>query len=208
MCYLALARTQNNRTPQFISSTFSMASPDTQRKLPYLPPETWSKILAELSYHRYFRDFVHLWNQYRRVSSVFKSEIERTLIHHHLKEPTIYLKLIPMLSALFSQALAKSTKTSPEEMMETDEYEHIEFAHGSDIMGSLKLYQLSPNENEITFRYQDLSIEEEWPKFEHLYGKLMLRPHSMLMHTTLQHLPAQVEWVKRNEQVTLSLTFD
>ncbi len=185
-----------------------MASPDIQRKLPYLPPETWSKILAEVSYHRDFREFVHLWTQYRRVSSVFKSEIERTLIHQHQNKPTIYLRLIPMLSALFSQALAKSTNMSAEEMTETDEYEYIEIAHSSDPLVPLRFYQLSPNENEITFRYQNLSIEEEWPKAEHLYGKVMLRPHAMLMHTTLQHLPAQVEWVNRNEQVTLSLTFD
>ena len=185
-----------------------MAPPDTQRTLPSLSPEMWSNILAEVSHPRDFRKFVHLWTRYRCGSSVFRSEIDRTLIHQHLKAPTIYLKLILMLSALFSQTLAKSTKTSPKEMMETGEHEYIELAHGSDMMVDLRFYQLSPNENEITRIYQDLSIEEEWPNFEHLYGKVLLRPHSMLMHTIFQHLPTQVEWVNHNEQVTRTLTFN
>ncbi len=36
----------------------------------------------------------------------------------------------------------------------------------------------------------------------------MIRPLAMWTHPTLQHLPAQVEWINRNERVTLSLTFD
>ena len=182
-----------------------MASPHTERTLPYLPREIWSKILAEVSYHRDFRELAYVWTQYRRVSSVFKSEIERTLIQQHLKRPTIYVKLLPMLSAL----IFNSTKTSPEEMIETDGYEHIELVHSCDVLVPLRFHQLSANENEITFRYHHIDAEPDgWPNFEHLSDEVMLRPFSMFMHSTLQHLPVQVEWVNRNEQVTLSLTFD
>ena len=180
-----------------------MASPETKRKLPYLPPEILTKIFAEASNHRDYSEFVQLWTQCRHASSVFKSEIKRTLIHQHLKKPTIYVRLMPILSALvFGPA---------EETGEISEYECIDLVHNSEISPlPLKFYQLSPNQNEITFRYQDYpghEVSGEWPKFDHLSGKVMLRPHTMFMHTTAQHLPAQVEWVNRNGQVTLSLTF-
>ncbi|KAK0511837.1 hypothetical protein JMJ35_005687 [Cladonia borealis] len=178
-----------------------MASPETKRKLPYLPPEILTKIFAEASNHRDYSEFVQLWTQCRHASSVFKSEIERTLIHQHLKKPTIHVKLMPILSALvFGPA---------EEAREISEYEYIDLVHSSDISLPLEFHQLSPNENEITFKYQRYRWEgEEWPDFDHLSGKVMLRPHTIFMHTTLQHLPAQTEWVNRDGKVTLSLTFD
>ena len=186
-----------------------MASPDIERKLPYLPPETWCRIIAEVSKHHDYREFVHLWTQYRHVSSVFKSEIEKTLIDQHIKKPTIHLDLFAVLSNLFNQELVKTGKMSEEEMMEPDIYGVLELAHGSVVWLPCRFHQLSPNEKEITFRYQDDSAEiYEWPKFEYLSGKVMLRPAVMLMHTTCQHLPVQIEWVNRNERITLSLTFD
>ena len=186
-----------------------MASPDTERKLPYLPAEIWSKILAEVSKHHNYREFVPVWTQYRHVSSVFKNEIEKTFIDHHLKKPTIYVDPFAVLSDLFNQELVKAGKMSEEEMMEPDIYGVVELAHSTVVRLPCKFHQLSPDENETTFRYQDESIEtDEWPKFEHLSGKVMLRPASLLVHTTCQHLPVQIEWINRNEQVTLSLTFN
>lgn len=186
-----------------------MASLDTERKLPYLPPETWCKILAEVSKFHDHREFVHLWTQLRHVSSVFKSEIENTLIDQHLKKPTIHIDLFAALSALFNQELVKAGKMSEEEMMEPDIYGWVELAHSSVVWLPLRFHQLSSNENDITFRYGGVSTEsDEWPKFEYLSGKVMLRPLPMSLQTTLQHLPVQIEWVNRNEQVALSLTFD
>ena len=93
--------------------------------------------------------------------------------------------------------------------MHPDVYGVVELAHSSVVWLPLRFQQLSPNENEITFRYEEVSTEsDEWPKLENLSGKVMLRPLTMLMHTTCQHLPVQSEWVNRNEQVTLTLTFD
>ena len=180
-----------------------MASPDTERELPYLPTEIWSMILIEVSKHHDYMEFVHLWTQYRRVSSMFKREIEKTLIDQHLKKPTIYVDLA-VLSILFNQALVKAGKMSEEEMMEPDISGVV-----TAICVPLTFHALAPEENEITFRYQDKSTEtDEWPIWEYLSGRMMLRPKPMLMHTTCQHLPVQIEWVNRNEQVTLSLTFD
>ena len=107
---------------------------------------------------------------------------------------------MPILSALvFGPAY---------ETGEMSEYECIDLVHSSEISPlPLKFYHLSPNENEITFRYQGFTRGEEWPKPDHLSGKLMLRP-SVSKNTTAQHLPAQAEWVNRNEKVSLSLTFD
>ena len=179
-----------------------MTSAETKTKLHYLPPEILTKIFAKASNHRDYREFVQLWTQCRRASSVFKREIERTLIHQHLRKPTMHVSLMPILSALvFGPAY---------EMGEMSEHECIDLVHSSEISSLLlKFHQLSPNENEITYRYQRCLWEgEEWPDFDHLSGRLMLRPSTMSMHTTLQHLPVQAEWVNRNEKVSLSLTFD
>ena len=181
-----------------------MASPHSERKLPYLPAEIWSKIRAEVSKHDDFREFVALWTQYRRVSSVLKSEIEKTLIDQHLKKPTIYVDPFVAVSHLLNQESFKAGKMSEEEMMEPDIY-----GVPTAVCLALTFYALAPEENEITFQYQGESIEtDEWPNLEYLSGRMMLRPNSMLMHTTCQHLPVQIEWINRNEQVTLSLTFD
>ena len=93
---------------------------------------------------------------------------------------------MPILSALvFGPAY---------ETGEMSEYECIYLVHSSEISSLLlKFHQLSPNENEITFRYQRYLCEgEEWPYFDHLSGKVMLRP-SMYKNTTAQHLPTQAE---------------
>ena len=186
-----------------------MASPDAERKLPSLPPETWCKIIAEVTEYHDYKEFDYLWTQYRHVSSVFKSEIEKTLIDQHLKMAAIYLDLFAVLSDLFNQALVKAGKMSEEERMEPDIYGVVELAHSSVVWLPCKFHRLSPNEKEITFRYQDASLEtNEWPQFEYLAGKVMLRPVSMLWHPTCQHLPVQIEWINRNERVSLSLTFD
>ena len=182
---------------------FSIASPDTERELPYLPPEILSKILPQVSNLHDYREFVHLWTQYRHVSSVFKNEIEKALIDQHLTKPTIYIDILAVLSDLFTQASVKEGELSEEERMKPELY------HISVVCLSCKFHQLSPSGKEITFRYQELSIEEDGlPKYEYLSGKVMLRPASMWMHTTRQHLPVQIEWINRNKRVTLSLTFD
>ena len=186
-----------------------MASPETESKLPYLPPEIWSKIFAEVSNHSDYTEFVRLWTQHRRVSSAFKSEIERTLIHQYLKKPIINVQLMPMLSALGAQRV-ECTDTSAEKKMGIDDCEDIEEAHRSEILVILKFHQLSPNENEITFKYQDPCTRPvDWSKLEHLNGTVMLRPLKLLMNTTIQNLPAQVEWLIHSEgRLSLSLTFD
>ena len=132
---------------------------------------------------------------------MFKRETGRTLIHQHLKKPTIHVNLIPIISALVCGPAYETGEMS--------EYECIDLVHSSEISSLLlKFHQLSPNENEITFRYQRYLWEgEEWPDFDHLSGKVMLRP-SMSKNTTTQHLPVQAKWVNRDGRVTLSLTFD
>ena len=189
-----------------------MASPGTERKLPSLPAEIWHKIIAEVSKFHDYGEFIHLWTQYRHVSSVFMSETEKALIDQHLKKPTMYVDLFAVLSALFNQELVKSGKMSEEKMLEPDIYGVIELAHSSVIWLPLTFYQLSTTNNkDITFRYEggDVSpTSDQWPKFSHLSGKVMLQPLEMGLQTTPHHLPVQVEWVNRNEQVALSLTFD
>ena len=171
-----------------------MASPGTERKLPSLPAEIWHKIIVEVSKFHDYREFIHLWTQYRHVSSLFKSETEKALIDQHLKKPTIYIDLFAVLSNLFNQELVKSGKISEEQMLEPDIYGVVELAHSPVVWLPCKFHQLSPNEKEITLRYQDASLEtDEWPKFEYLSGKVMLRPASMLWHTTCRHLPVQIE---------------
>lgn len=184
-------------------SGLSMASPDIERELPYLPPEILSKILPQVSNLQDYGEFVHLWTQYRHVSSVFKSEIEKAIIDQHLKKPAIYIDPFTVLSDLFNQALVKEGKMSEKERMKPELY------HSSVVYLSCKFHQLSPSGKEITFRYQDWSIETDgWPEFEYLSGKVMLRQATMWMHPTRQHLPVQIEWINRNKRVTLSLTFD
>ena len=188
-----------------------MVSRDIERKLPHLPAEIWSKILAELSIHRDYGEFVHLWTHYRHVSSIFKNEVEKNTISqtNHYSTPTIYLPLSAMLTDLLDQEIFKASNMSAEEMMEKDKWETWELADTGIGRLPLRFHQLSPNKNEITFIYKDVSIETDgWPEFEHLCGKSMIRPLTMWAHPTLQHLPAQVEWINRNERVTLSLTFD
>ena len=156
-----------------------------------------------------YRDFVDLWTRYRHVSSVFKSEIEQALIDQHLKKPAIYIDLFAVLDDLSSQALVKVGKLSEEERMEPDIYGSVELAPGSVVRLPCKFHQFSPNKKEITFQYEDESSEtDEWPTFEYLSGKVMLRTATMSMHTACQHLPVQIEWTNRNERVILSLTFD
>ncbi len=131
-----------------------MAPPDIARKLPHLPAETWSKILAELSNHRHYGEFVHLWTHYRRVSSLFKSEIEKNLNRQERKRPTIYLHLTAMLTDLLDQEMFKASGMSAEEMMEIDKREKVELVDSGVGRLPLRFHQLSPNKNEITFRYQ------------------------------------------------------
>ena len=186
-----------------------MASPETESKLPYLPPEIWSKIFAEVSNHSDYTEFVRLWTQHRRVSSAFKSEIERTLIHQYLEKPIINVQLMPMLSALSAQG-AECTDESAEKRWEADGCEAVDQGFQSEIFVSLKFHQLSPNENEITFKYEAPRTEPvDWSNLVYYHGTVMLRPLKLLMNTTIQNLPAQVEWLVNSEvRLSLILTFD
>lgn len=184
-----------------------MASPATGRKLPYLPPEIWGKIFAEVSRYHTYKGFVQLWTQYRHMSSVFRSAIEMALIDEHLRKATIQIDLFAVLSNIF---LVKSGKMSEAMMIGPDSSRVFDRVRSSVLWLPLTFQQLSSNNNNyMSFRYQGLSTDsDEWPKVEHLSGKVMLHPFRMSVHNTVQHLPVQIEWVNRNEHVTLTFTFN